>query len=303
MSAGTDPTNAPLGADRVGESDANDDVFIPTERLSELTSRIAQLSRRLTRMGAPPLRVVDTGKRRGSFAMVRLQGEGSIVRDWEIVCVLHHQGGVTRVEPCVPMSKRQVERLAGARALCEACRTVRPRKQTFIVRERPNGRTIQLGTSCLRPLTGSESAEEAIRRAQTVARIRTVLADATCQVPAPGEQYIDTNAFLAHAVSLVRSDRFHRSAEADATWRAALTRIEQGVEPSGEDLTRAREIRDWASQLKRRDDDDYWARLAACVGRERLTSRELPVAASAVRAYNRQLYWQIRRKRAPRRSS
>ena len=154
MSAGTDSTNAPLGADRVAESDANDDVFIPTERLSELTSRIAQLSRRLTRMGAPPLRVVDTGKRRGSFAMVRLQGEGSIVRDWEIVCVLHHQGGVTRVEPCVPMSERQVERLARARALCEACRTVRPRKQTFIVRERPTGRTIQLGSSCLRPLTG-----------------------------------------------------------------------------------------------------------------------------------------------------
>ncbi len=31
---------------------------------------------------------------------------------------------------------------------------------------------------------------------------------------------------------------------------------------------------------------------------ERLTSRELPLAASAVRAYNRTLYWQIRRERA-----
>jgi hypothetical protein len=57
-------------------------------------------------------------------------------------------------------------------------------------------------------------------------------------------------------------------------------------------------IRDWTSELKRRDGDGYRAKLAACLARERLTSRELPLAASAVRAYNRHLYWQIRRERA-----
>jgi threonine dehydrogenase-like Zn-dependent dehydrogenase len=212
--------------------------------------------------------------------------------------VLQHRGGSTQVEPCIPMSEVQVVRLAAARALCEACRTVRPRTQTFIVRERATGRTIQLGSSCLRPLTGSESAEEAIRRAQTVARIRTVLVGAARQPPDPGEQYIDTSMFLAHAVSVVRSGGFHRSDEEKATWQAALSRLEQGVEPTAEDLTRAGEIRDWASQLRPRDADGYRGKLAACLPRERLTSRELPLAASAVRAYNRHLYWRIRRERA-----
>jgi hypothetical protein len=152
-------------------------------------------------------------------------------------------------------------------------------------------------------LTATESAEDAIRRAQTVARIRTVVAGAAQQPPDPGEQYIDTSTFLAHAVSLVRSHGFHRSDEEDATWRTALTCIEQGGEPAIKDLTRAREIRDWASQLKERDGDGYQARLAASLARERLTSRELPLAASAVRAYNRQLYWRIRRERANRRSA
>jgi hypothetical protein len=244
------------------------------------------------------VRLVDTGQRHGSIASVRLEGRGSIVGDWEIVCVLQHQGGSTRVEPCIPMSEQQVERLAAARALCEACRTVRPRTQTFIVREGATGRTIQLGSSCLRPLIGTESAEEAIRRAQTVARIRTVVAGAAHQPPDPGEQYIDTSTFLAHAVRAVRSHGFHRSDEEDATWRTALARIEQGDEPAIKDLARAREIRDWASELKEREDDRYKARLAACLAWERLTSRELPLAASAVRAYNRQLYWQIRRERA-----
>jgi hypothetical protein len=36
---------------------------------------------------------------------------------------------------------------------------------------------------------------------------------------------------------------------------------------------------------------------------ERLTSRELPLAASAVRAHDRQLYWQIGPERANRRSA
>lgn len=298
MSADTYVPNAPNGSDRIAESDANEDLFIPVGRLSQLRSRIEQLSRRLTRVGASPVQLVDTGRRHGSLAIVQLQGQGTVVGNWEIVCVLHHQGGSTRVEPCVPMSEPQIEGLARARALCESCRTVRPRKQTFIVRERPTGRTIQLGSSCLRPLTGTESAEEAIRRAQTVARIRAVLAADAYQPPAPGEQYIDTSAFLARAVGVVRSHGFHRSGENDATWRVALTRLEQGVEPTAEDLTRAGEIRDWASQLTTRDADGYRGKLAACLARERLTSRELPLAASAVRAFNRHLYWRIRRERA-----
>jgi hypothetical protein len=297
MNAETYPLSAPLSGHRV-ELDPNDELLIPVDRLSELRSRIEQLSRRLTRVGAAPVRLMDTGRRRGSLAIVRLQGRPSIVGDWEIVCVLHHQGGSTRVEPCVPMAEQQMERLAAARALCEACRTVRPRKQTFIVRERATGRTIQIGSSCLRPLTGTESAEDAIRCAQTVATIRTVLAGAALHMPDPGERYIDTSAFLAHAVSVVRSHGFHRSGENDATWRVALTRLEQGVEPTAEDLTRAGEIRDWASQLTPRDADGYRGKLAACLARERLTSRELPLAASAVRAFNRHLYWRIRRERA-----
>ena len=297
MSADTYPPSAAPGADR-RESDANDELFISIERLPELRAAIERISRRLTRVGASPMRLVDTGRRRGSLAIIQLEGAGSVVGAWEIVCVLHHRDGSTRVEPCVPMSERLVDRLTGTRALCEACRTVRPRKQTFIVRERRSGRTIQLGSSCLRPLTGLDSAEDAIRRAQIVATIRTVLAGAAHELPDPGEEYIDTTAFLAHAVRVVRSHGFRPSREEDATWRAALGRLEQGVGPAREDLTRAREIRDWASQLKRLDEDAYRAKLAACLERDRLTTRELPLAASAVRAFNRHLYWRIRRERA-----
>jgi hypothetical protein len=297
MSADTHTSSAPGGGDYAG-SDPDNEHFIPVERLPELRLAIERLSRRLTRVGRSPVQLVDAGRRRGSLAIVQLEGPGNVVGAWEIVCVLHHQDGSTRVEPCVPMSKRLVDCLTGIRALCEACRTVRPRKETFIVRERASGRIIQLGSSCLRPLTGSDSAEDAIRRAQIVATIRTVPAGVAHQLPDPGERYIDATAFLAHAVSIVRGHGFHRSGEDHATCRAAMTRLEQNVEPTTEDLTRADEVREWASQLNQRDDDPYKARVAACLARERLTSRELPLAASAVRAFNRHLYWRIRRERA-----
>jgi hypothetical protein len=287
---------APLNA-APADSDLDDELHIPIEHLPEVRSRIERLGR-LTRVKAAPVQLVDTGRHQDSLAIVGLQGRGTAAEDREIVCVLHHQDGTTRVEQCMPMSEQQVECLAGTRALCEACRTVRPRKQTFIARERATGRTLQLGSSCLRPLAGTESAEEAIRRAQTVTAIRTVLARAAHQLSAPAEPHIDTMAFLAHAVRAVRCDGFRRSAEEDATWRAALTRLEQKVRPTAEDLTRADGIREWASRLKRLDDDDYGTRLAACLVRERLTGRELPLVASAVRAFNRHLYWLIRRERA-----
>ncbi len=66
-------------------------------------------------------------------------------------------------------------------------------------------------------------------------------------------QYVDTTAFLAHSASVVRSHGFHRSGDENATWRAALSRLEQELEPAVEDQSRASEIRDWARQLKERD--------------------------------------------------
>ena len=114
----------------------------------------------------------------------------------------------------------------------------------------------------------------------------------------PGEEYIDTIVFLAHAVNEVRSHGFSPDGTETATWRGALKLLEKGLAPSTGDLRRAAEIRQWAAQLVPTEPNGYRARLVANLTRDRLTSRELPLAASAVRAYNRQLYWQIRRERA-----
>ena len=116
MDADTYPSITPLGADRV-QSDADDDLFIPTEQLLDLQSRIGQLSRRLTRVGASPVQLVDTGRRSRLTrhrsprkARAPPSGTGRSCASCTI------RAGRSRVEPCVPMSERQ--RRAPRRGAC-----------------------------------------------------------------------------------------------------------------------------------------------------------------------------------------
>ena len=114
----------------------------------------------------------------------------------------------------------------------------------------------------------------------------------------------DTTTYLAHVVAVVHKDEYVRAACADEepTWRAALARLERGSELSASELGRAREIRGWAASLKPRDPGGYRARLVACLAHDRLTAHDLPLAASAVHAFNRHLYFEIRGRKSRQRA-
>ncbi len=289
------PTGA---ADRPAAGSEDCEAKVPVERLAELQARVARISRRYERAGSSPVTLLDTGRRAGDLVVVRLDGQTPSLGDWRIVCVLHHEPCGTRVEPCEPISDAQRDRLASSRALCEACRTMRPRTKTFLLRERATGRTVQLGSSCLRPYTGADSPEAAIARAEALAGAADVVRVAATPTkrPSGGARYIDTSVFVAHAVAVVRACGYVPARSAGPTWSAALERLERGHTVIDADLVRAREIREWAATRRTDEPQSYPSRRAACLQHERLTSRELALAASAVPAYNRRLYWMIRRR-------
>ncbi len=111
---------------------------------------------------------------------------------------------------------------------------------------------------------------------------------------------MDTITYLAHAVALTHEHRFvpAASTEAQPTWRAARERMERGADLTPADLRRAHEILGWVRSLRPRRADSYRARLAACLAQERLADAQLPLAASAVRAFNLHLYYEIRGRRS-----
>lgn len=268
------------------------------QRLARLEAELRQINRHYRRAGVPAVRLIDTGRHDGPLVIVRLEAESASLGEWRIVCVLEHQAGRTVVRPCTAISEEQRQRLSAARGLCEACRTVRPRTRTYVLRDRATGRTVQVGSSCLRPYTGVSSPEAAIRRAEQLADIRAaVSAAATRRKPAPGERYIDTNAFLALAAAAVRQHGYAPASSPEPTWATALKHLQGAAEVSGQDLQRAKDVRDWAQARRTDDPGSYPSRRAACLDHDRLCSRELALAASAVPAYNRHLYRLIRHRR------
>lgn len=271
-------------------------------RLAELQREVERISARYLGVGGSSIALIDTGQRDGDLAVVELVGESASLAAWDIVCVLHHDADEeTLVEPCGPISDEDRDRLRHARGLCEACLSARQRRQTFIVRERSTGRRVQLGTDCVCTFTGAENPQAAIRRAKAFAAASTHVAAAQPATPHDEpDTGIDPSTYLAHAAAVVREDEYVPATATDQqpTWRAALERLERNRALSPSDVHRAHEILGWAASLKPRDADSYRARMASCLARERLTTRELPLAASAVRAFNLHLYYEIRGRKA-----
>jgi hypothetical protein len=114
--------------------------------------------------------------------------------------------------------------------------------------------------------------------------------------PPGADNMIATATFLAHAVASTHERHYvpAASTEGQPTWRDARDRLQRGADLRPADLHRAYEILGWAASLRPRHADSYRARMAACLAHERLTDEQLPLAASAVRAFNLHLYYEIR---------
>jgi hypothetical protein len=74
----------------------------------------------------------------------------------------------------------------------------------------------------------------------------------------------------------------------------ALERLQANADLAPADLRRAHEIVGWVRSLKPRDPRGYRARMVPRIAHERLSLHDLPLAASAVRAFNLHLYYEIR---------
>ena len=114
---------------------------------------------------------------------------------------------------------------------------------------------------------------------------------------------VDTAKYLAHTVAVAREHGYVPAGSADTppTWRVALQRLELGTEVAAPDVHRAHQILGWAASLKPRDPNGYRARRAACLAHDQLAAGDLPLAASAVRAFNLHLYYEIRGREASKR--
>jgi len=163
-----------------------------------------------------------------------------------------------------------------------------------VVLRHADGRLVQVGSSCLRAFTGRPDALKELQRSERGAIARTPIPRETDSVHAapPPDPYVSTAFYLAHVCALARRDGFvsvaAASPERPATAELArATLAGEEIAPSDRDAARARATIAWARErltlapsLTR-----FERRLIATLAEDRLTSRELVIAAAAVPAF------------------
>jgi hypothetical protein len=112
--------------------------LVPVAVLRQLEDEIERISRQYARVGAPSVRLLDTGRRDGELAVVRLVGGCAHLGDWDIVCVLHHRDARVELEPLAPLSVEQRARSPRhGRCARRAGRSARARRRSCCVSARP----------------------------------------------------------------------------------------------------------------------------------------------------------------------
>jgi hypothetical protein len=184
---------------------------IPRDGLPPLRARIEALNRRASRLGAPPIRLAETGEHDADGQVfVVLQGTEPVLAGWALVAIVEHRGGVTSVRP---VSERggQLDPESFATGRCEHCELRRRRTTTFVVVHADSGTVRQVGSGCLRDFLGGHDPERACRHAEYLALARSELRGAEVTA-SPCDATLGT--FAAHAARAVRAHGYRSREQA-----------------------------------------------------------------------------------------
>jgi hypothetical protein len=131
---------------------------IDSEDLPYLRNKIEGLNKRAERLGVPgfSLTVLETvydAKADITWASLEITGAAPKIDGWILVAVLEHtpEGNLIR---SLPGSEIDLIKYREVGPRCDHCKTVRQRKDTYIVRN--GSETLQVGKSCLKDFTGHE---------------------------------------------------------------------------------------------------------------------------------------------------
>lgn len=136
---------------------------IPAENLAEFTARVEKLNKKAAKCGASPVTVTlgatetvsvtseGGAERKRTFRVVTMTGESPKFAGWAFLGTIYHttEGNMLLSVPgsAIPAEYRTVP------SKCDHCRTARRRNDTYVVRH-DDGRTMQVGHSCLRDFLG-----------------------------------------------------------------------------------------------------------------------------------------------------
>jgi hypothetical protein len=179
---------------------------------------------------------------------------------------------------------------------CEHCQVNRYRKDTYLVVREDDGKTFQVGSSCIKDFLGGNSPDDLLKRAALVAELMDFMSNSSHGgIGSNNEGLYHIQTFLEHTVACIREYGWVSKSEAKtsgekATAACVLDNLEmQYINLSLDDKEKAQQALEWTENLSDEDCEfsDYLHNIRAIARAGIVGLRTMGFAASIISAYDK----------------
>ena len=149
---------------------------VPDAELGELRRRIERLDRRARKLGAAPIRLLDTGERDGTASFVVLCGQAPRLAGWTLAAIVSHRDHQTSLRP-VGIAGENLHAARFAEAALRALRVAPPARRNLRRHPRTHRGGAPGRVGCVRDFVGGHDPERACRQAEYLALAHRALSD------------------------------------------------------------------------------------------------------------------------------
>ena len=297
---------------------------IYTDNRGDIDKKLAQITRRAEKLGvaAPTITEhetfievkhgIENGQRieiRHEKQFVAVAGAAPKIAGWEFLATLQHEAGGNIVRKVPGADEIDTTAYRTGDPDCAHCGLDRQRKQSYLVRNVESGEIKQVGSSCLADFLGGLSPQAAVQMFTWLDSLDERLSAGERSEGGGIERLIDPKVYLTHVACMMRENGWcSRSKAFDTGGYATADDAENNlfaaqrqqrdrdgqqlwIDTTDEDAARAEKALAWVHDtLAARDNlSDYEHNLVVALTADGLRHKSLGIAASVIRAYEREV--------------
>lgn len=293
--------------------------IVPSNSIGTLQHRIDVLNRRVQKTGNGGLSFTilqevleDVTEDDVSFVrpwtILQVSGAVPVISGWQFVARVEHHGELGNVISVAPdaQSSDLPKDLRTADATCDHCKSVRNRKDTFVLRNTEDGSFRRVGRNCLADFLRNTEIKSLLGIWSLISSVRSLLIEAS-ESCGSGPDVFSTVGFLAATSSAIRKAGWvskQKSRETGASPTANLAAFIAGrppesgtalvewkaLRPTEVDFEEAGEIVSWVETISSEGElNDYLLNLKTAILLGYVGERHEGIVASGVASYRRHL--------------
>lgn len=293
--------------------------IIPSSSIQTLQHRIDVLNRRVQKTGNGGLSLTilqevleDVMEDGVSFVrpwtILQVSGAVPVISGWQFVARVEHHGelgNIISVAPDAPSGSLPKD-VRTADATCDHCKSVRNRKDTFVLRNVESGDFCRVGRNCLVDFLRNTEIKSLLGIWSLISSVRSLLIEAS-ESCGSGPEVFSTIGFLAATSSAIRKAGWvskQKSRETGVSPTASLAAFIAGhppkhgvalaewkaLRPTEADFEEAGEIVSWVETISSEGElNDYLLNLKTAILLGYVGERHEGIVASGVTSYRRHL--------------